>query len=630
MRKKALVVLAIVLLALLVYLYVRRNALIESAIESAGTAAVGAKVEVDDLSLDFLRLRLGFDRFQVTNPNDTWHNWIELGPSGLKLEWKPLLWNRYVIREFYVREIRFNSPRKTDGAIPGKRPKPAGPSLTERARKVLQAKLDETPLPDLARFAQRRIDVDSLIRVLGLTTPDSVETLFTHLQGTAQELRARVVQLDPRDELERVTGLVQPIRPAEIRSLAELTDALQRVQEARNSLQRYRTRFDSSRAWVRSEIELANRRMQRVDDWAKADLARLRASVGLPSFDVAEVAQMLFGPAVVDRVLTALQLVEKAREAMPYVEKAQAFARAGKVQKPPRGKGINVSFPVTERWPKWLVRRVEISAVSSRTDTTRAWFLSGMLQNFNSNPRLFGKPATLQLEGRTTQGTRFRLDGLLDHTSEIVLDQFDLQVTSLALGEVPFPRSRYFPSSLQLNRANASLQFELKGEDLRVDMLIRCPDAAFLFDDPAGDDRVAQMLRRLFSDIRNLDLEAQIHGPVDHLSLRLRSNLDVLLSHQLRTLVGEQIAQAQAQLEARVQRLADEQRRRLLAWYDANLRPVAEKVEEYRTLFEERDKLIELKKQELERRIEEEKQRQKSELEKAARKKAGEILKKLP
>ncbi|MDZ7372960.1 MAG: TIGR03545 family protein [candidate division KSB1 bacterium] len=630
MRKKALAIVAILVVAFLVWLYVRRNALVDSAIEGSGSRLVGAKVEIDGVSLDFLRLKLGFDRLQVTNPNDTWHNWIELGSSGVQLEWRPLLWNRYVVREFYVREIRLNSPRQTDGALPGAKPRPAGPSLTDRARRALQAKLEETPIPDLARFAQRKIDVDSLIRVLGLTTPDSVQQLLTQLQTTAEDLRTRLVALDPRDELDRVKGLVEPIRPAEIRSLQELTDALQRVQQARTTLQSYRLRFDSTRTFVRARVDHASRQIQRVDDWARADLTRLRSSVGLPSFDATEVAQMLFGPATVEKALGALRVVELAREAMPYVAKAQAFARAGKVQRPPRGKGVNVSFPVTEKWPKWLVRRVEVSAVSSRTDTSRAWFVAGELRNLNSDPRFLGKPTTVQLKGRVPQGTRFELNGLLDHTSDTPLDQFDLRLTSLGLGGVEFPKSRYFPTGLELNQANATLEFELRGEHLELSMLVRCPEAAFVFPSDDPRDRLAEAFQRLFSDIRNLDLEARIAGPIDHLSLHVRSNLDVLLSHQLRALVGEQIALAQSQLEARVQRVADEQRRRLLSWYESNLKPIVDKIEEYRALFEQRDQLLEAKKQELERRIEEEKQRQKSELEKAARRKLEDLLRKRP
>ena len=625
MRKKALVVLAIVLLALLVWLYLSRNRLLDSAIEAAGSALVGAKVEVDGVDVDLVHLRAGFARLQITNPRDTWHNLLEFGPSQFDVRAEPLVWNRFVVDDFSVTRIRINSPRSSDGALPGGKEAP-GPSLFERAKRGFLARLEQTPAADLGRLATRKVNVDSILKVLEIGTVDSVRQLKDSLQQQVQFWRKRVPELDPRRKLREIQALVEPIRPADIRTVQELTDALERVKKAQGELQSLRTEVEPVLAEASGALKTVRARFARVDDWARQDLQRARSKLGLPSLEPAAISEMLFGRAIVEKALGAIYWVGVAREAMPVATKARALAQAGSVKKPPRGKGVNVIFPVKHRWPKWLIRHIEISATSSRTDTTRRWDFAGEVTGLTSHPAVYGKPATLSLEGQVPGGSRFELSGVLDHRHEVPVDQFELRTTRLRLGRVPLVQAKYLPEAVVLGASDVTFNLDLEGEKMELHLALVSPDARFVMPESSDRAGAASLLRQVFEDLPTLQLEAWIQGHVDRPRFRFRSNLDRVLSNKLKQVAGQQIERARGRVEARVRQEVEKQKADLERWYAENVEPLVQQVNSYKAELEKERQALEEKRKELEQRIEEEKKKARRQLEGKAKKAVKSLL----
>jgi F0F1-type ATP synthase membrane subunit b/b' len=64
---------------------------------------------------------------------------------------------------------------------------------------------------------------------------------------------------------------------------------------------------------------------------------------------------------------------------------------------------------------------------------------------------------------------------------------------------------------------------------------------------------------RVVSGISQLELTAELSGTIGQPALHVRSNLDQAVSDQLRAMVGEEVAAAEARVRAMVDRFADEQ-----------------------------------------------------------------------
>jgi hypothetical protein len=96
-----------------------------SAIETAGTAAVGARVDVANVSTSFWRLSADFRpcRHGPGPPHDQSMSRSE--PCDFKLQPKPLFWKKFIVDQAEILGIRTGTPEKHRGPCPsGKKKKP--------------------------------------------------------------------------------------------------------------------------------------------------------------------------------------------------------------------------------------------------------------------------------------------------------------------------------------------------------------------------------------------------------------------------------------------------------------------------------------------------------------------------
>jgi len=117
MRKRFWLVVLIPSIIFITVIYFFINGWIESGIEYAAEEAVGAKVEIDNLSLSISPLGIEWEKMQVTNPSDTWKNLFETGTVKFSMDIGQLLRGKYIINEIEVENFILGTQRKTDGAI---------------------------------------------------------------------------------------------------------------------------------------------------------------------------------------------------------------------------------------------------------------------------------------------------------------------------------------------------------------------------------------------------------------------------------------------------------------------------------------------------------------------------------
>jgi ribosome-associated translation inhibitor RaiA len=88
---------------------------------------------------------------------------------------------------------------------------------------------------------------------------------------------------------------------------------------------------------------------------------------------------------------------------------------------------------------------------------------------------------------------------------------------------------------------------------------VTAPAASWQRDSGTAGGQAADLVWRVLSGIGQLELTAELSGTIGQPALHVRSNLDQAVSDQLRALVGEEVAAAEARVRAMVDRFADEQ-----------------------------------------------------------------------
>jgi hypothetical protein len=95
--------------------------------------------------------------------------------------------------------------------------------------------------------------------------------------------------------------------------------------------------------------------------------------------------------------------------------------------------------------------------------------------------------------------------------------------------------------------------FALRGDQLRGHWSIGSNDVAWALDTARGSrNDLEQLVWRVLSGLKQLDVSADVRGPVKSPTLSVRSNLDQAVAGRLKAVVGEEVAKAEALARAKV------------------------------------------------------------------------------
>lgn len=97
-----------------------KDPLIKKGLQSAMQSMFGAKVDIAYLHLGILDSNFTIKGLEVANRNDTMKNLFEIGNLTVDFDLIELLKKRFVSNEMSVTDVRVNTDRKTDGALPEK------------------------------------------------------------------------------------------------------------------------------------------------------------------------------------------------------------------------------------------------------------------------------------------------------------------------------------------------------------------------------------------------------------------------------------------------------------------------------------------------------------------------------
>ena len=322
-------------------------------------------------------------------------------------------------------------------------------------------------------------------------------------------------------------------------------DILKKAQAAGSAQKRIKAliaRVDAQKAQAQKDIAEAQALVKEADELRKKDLNGLLASAGLPTLDSSDLARRLLGAQTAARLGTALKWLRIAREK----------AAARKAANPPpaqRRAGVNIEFPRAHTYPQYLLENAKITGTLDGV-MGGALDLKGVLDGVTSNPKLYGKPATLTLAGRSAAGPAVSLNGRLDQQNDpvgVALDftgqGFSLAGTSLGDGEVG---GTLTSGSAKLKGHIASSGDEWTGEVfVEATGVVLEPKVALA--GPAGA-LVSDALKSLTS----FNVRVAISGREDDLKLAFSSNAGEAVAAAMRKAVSGQLEAQKKILEGKL------------------------------------------------------------------------------
>jgi uncharacterized protein (TIGR03545 family) len=481
---------------------------------------------------------------QVADPFEPRRNLVQADRLILKLNPEALTEKKIVVERFALQGMRFGMARKTP-ARPVK-----GNGFAPQALKAVRewSRQFDVPLLQLTPIDT----IKSLVlNPSQLGTVKAAQGLAGRADSTRQALDQGFRALDIRGTVDSARALADRLAATDPKKLGldGTRQAIQSVQSTLKQLDQAKQRLAGLQQSVRQGVTLLGSGVQDLDDARKRDYAFARSLLKLPTVSAPDIGNAFFGKVSVDRFQQALYWAELAKHYMP----PGLLPRQDPGPKRLRAAGVTVRFPKQREWPQFLMELGQVDFVIG------GGLLKGdyaaTVQGVTSAPALYGKPMIVSARRNAPGSAIAGLDvgAIVDHRTSDTRDSVAARLRGVKLPSFDIPG---LPFRLAPGTGAANLTFALRGDRLLGRWSIGTSQAAWSLDSAAGKGSdLEQLVWRVLSGVKQLDVQAQVSGTIKAPKLAVRSNLDDAIAQRLKAVVGEEVAKAEAMARAKVDSL---------------------------------------------------------------------------
>lgn len=587
---------------------------LEGKLENAGSSIAGAKVEIDNLDLSFIKMKLRWQRLQVTDSKNTWKNIFETGMCDFDLEFWPLLSKKFIVENFQISGFRTYTDRKTDGKIP--RP----PKSAEKSEPGVVGKT-MTKLTDAAGSAaqtqavsyKQKVNVDSILALLNIQSIKKIDSLKTDLTAKYQNWDARFAKLDVENSAKDIEGKIKTIDLNKIKTVEQLQTALDNANDIKKSVESLTNNLQTTKRDLLSDLNLARSVFGHVDDWIKDDYERARALAKLPEFSAQNIGKLIFGPGLVYQVNHYLGYVETARA---YAGKLKSGEPA-KEENPPRLKGQNIYFYNPHARPDFWIKQISLSG-----ETNDGMLLEGQIHHIVSDQKFINKPTDFSIHAGKEQAAQFDLNGVFNYLGAEGVEQFKASYVGFSMAHTKLSDSPFLPNQLEKGSGAVYASLDLQGERLNSEIKFVASNLLFDFGAQAQTKNYFEkIVQDIVRQINEINLIAKIQSEKGDVKVNINSNLDDLFMTNLKNVLSAEVEKAKQKIKERIDKETAKYRAELDKFIRDKETQFNAQLKKYEDVVSAQLAQVDVKKKEIEKKIEDEK--------KKLGKDAGKQLKKL-
>jgi uncharacterized protein (TIGR03545 family) len=514
--------------------------------EEASTELLGTEVDVGRLDLLPRQASVDLGALEVADPFEPRRNLLEADRIVLKLNPEALTEKKLVVERLALQGMRFGTTRKRPA-----RPVTGGGFAPTALRAVREwGQRFDVPLLQLTPIDT----IKSLVLdPTQLGTVQAAQGLLARTDSTRQALEGGFKALDVQGTVDSARALADRLGKTDPKALGldGTRQAIQSVQQTLKRLDQARQQVSALDRNVKAGVQLLGSGVQGLDEARKRDYAFARSLLKLPSLSSPDIGSAFFGKVSIDRFQQALYWAELARHYMP----PGLLPREDPGPKRLRASGTTVRFPKERAWPSFLLQVGQVDFTIDAGLLKGAYAAS--VQGLTSAPALYGKPMIVSAR-RDAPGSAIaglEVGAIVDHRTSNLRDSLAARLRGVRLPAFDIPG---LPFRLAPGASSVNLSFLRRGDQLSGRWAIGSNQVAWALDSTGARGQLEQVVWRVLSGLKQLDVSAQLGGTVAAPKLSVRSNLDDAIAGRLKAVVGEEVAKAEAVARAKVDSLVND------------------------------------------------------------------------
>ncbi len=566
------------------------NSWLESNIEDAGTSLNGALVEIDGLNLSFINAKLGWERLQVTNPDDTWYNSFETGKTEFDLEILPLLSGKFIVENAQLTEIKTNTKRETDGKVEKQEETKVDTSnFISETKGFLENNVKETTGVDLSQLDQK-INVDSLLKFLDLKTPHKIDSLKTLYTERYEYWNTKIANTNPEKDIKQIESEIKKIKVNDIKSPEQVATSIRALKNTKDLIDSLKGFIETTQNDFNKDLKTTQTGIKEIPQWIQSDYNKALSKAKLPQMDAENIAKILFGGQMVAQVNKYLSYLETAREYSEYIPESEE-----KEPEPPRFEGQDIHFSGKYARPDFWVQKLNLSG-----ETESGLRLEGLANDITSQQSLINKITTVNIKALAATRS-FNLDGKLDYLTDIPKEMVKLDYKGISLNNTKIADTDIFPDMILEGIGDISASLSFEGEELNSG--INFNSKALKFGKVTGNksEKINQLVNDVVSNINNLKIDAKIYGNKNDLKFAVSSNIDKLFMNSFNNVLSKELSSAKAKIKSYVNNEINEYKSKLDNLIAENEKKITNKLNDIEAKLGVKTDLLENKNKELEK-----------------------------
>lgn len=587
MRWWGIIVFVVIAGAIFVAPYVLGDSFVEDLIEDQASYAVGAKVDIDNLVLDFPGVNVGWDRIQIADPEKTMTNALETGPVRFNVDfWTWWITGDIIIESFQVSGIKTGTPRATDGyiEIPEEEVIEEEDSEPGVVSKALSSVKKEVAGAAIAEFDEMNanVDVDALLKNLNLQSvqkADSLKNVITEradywsdvanqspIPAKVDEIEKKVNSIDVKElsslsfdpkKLDDAKKIERAVKEVD-QKIKDIDAAIKTVEQLQKDVKEVRSEAEKVKSNAEKDIRFIRSSPSDMQKWVKDDYQTAKNLAKLPELNAQNIGQALFGDTFTEQFASYLEYVEMAREYMGLLSSDTDENEADLNPAEERFGGVDITYSNKYHYPDMWIKSIQISG--SLNDE---FSLSGTISDIVSDQKFINKATIADITGTHSNGSTFNINGSFDYRSERQ-EIFRVSYSGIPLRDIRLSKSSLMPYSVKSGQGDVNAQLSFLNKVMDAEIAFEASD--IVYDRSQATKKQNRFERLIDKSITstnhitvNVDLE-QNDGKTD---FKLQSNLDEAFRKNLSGAINEEYAAARRKIEQEIDRRVASKRREL-------------------------------------------------------------------
>ena len=518
LRWQGLIVFGLISILLFLFWFIFVDMLVKRSIEKTGTRVMGAKVELAEADVHLIPLGITLKSLQITNPDNPMSNAVEAGRINFSIDSLNLLRRKIIIDTMAMEGVRFNTPRKTSGAVI-LQPKDKKPPVTTEETPSVTSGFPSFQIPDVHEILARE-KLESL---------DQIKNLRGEIDTAKADWKKRLADAPDQSTFEQYQVRANKLQKGSKGISGALTKAND-LKKLRKDVSKDLKRLKNIQKNFNRNKESLKKKLAQLKSAPQQDMDRILNTYNLSTDGIGNVSQLLFGDKIGGGAQKAIFWYGKL---IPLLTNVGPRDNKDTAEKPGRGKGVHVQFKEIAPLPDLLARQVNVSMIIPAGD------MKGEIRQLTTGQAILGEPLEFNFSGDKLEGIQsININGALDHIDpNNVTDQMTVTVQQYRVKDFKLSASDNLPITLKNGLAHLNLTAKLNEDMLDADVQVTMDAVTLETVNMAGGNQLQQALHAALANVSAFSVNTKVSGPLDNYKVKMTSDLDKVLKNA----VGKQI-----------------------------------------------------------------------------------------